>query len=90
MKYCFFRTFSRCCVILATLVITFSQSRASDDTATGQPSRNLAATTDAQPAASTSGPIKDSTGRIRYIVDLIDDHTDKPAKYRDARHKLEY
>ena len=90
MKYCYFRTFSRCGLILATLVITLSQSHASDDPATGTQSRNLAVTSDAQSAVSKSGPIKDSIGRIRYIVDLFDDHKDKPAKFRDAGHKLDY
>ncbi len=44
----------------------------------------------AQLATKATGPIKDSTGRIRYIIDLIDDHTDKPATFSGADHKLTY
>lgn len=84
-------TLTRVCVV-ATTVLLFpsSQSRASEDTSIAKASYDLTAATSTQRAANIAGPIKDSAGRIRYIVDLIDDHADKPAKYRDATHKLDY
>ena len=42
-----------------------------------------------QPAANAAA-IKDAAGRIRYIVDLVDDDPAKPAKFADAKSNIAY
>ena len=51
---------------------------------------NLAPASDIQTAAKDAGPIKDDQGRIRYIVDLVDDFSDKPASFADAKSVIDY
>lgn len=48
------------------------------------------ATTGAAQSAASSGPIKDAVGRIRYIVDLVDDNIGKPATFVDAASKIQF
>ena len=39
-------------------------------------------------AAPPAGPIKDAQGRVRYIVDLVDDLAEKPNKFDNAQSKI--
>jgi hypothetical protein len=43
-----------------------------------------------QTIAKAAKPITDATGRIRYIVDIIDDEVGKPDKFNDADSKIKY
>ncbi len=43
-----------------------------------------------QTIAKAAKPITDATGRLRYIVDIIDDEIGKPEKFNDADSKIKY
>ena len=70
------------------MVALSNQARASNDATVEKIIQQSAAS--AAQSAARSGPIKDATGRIRYIVDLVDDDPAKPAKFVDASSKIEY
>ena len=78
-----------CAIAVVACLFASSQSRASNGGTAGEQSHDLPAANSVHLAKAT-GPIKDSTDRIRYIIDLIDDHTDKPARFNGADHKLTY
>ena len=82
---------ARICLVAVVAVASSSGlASASADVVPENLSRNLTAPSGAQPAAKAAGPIKDAQGRIRYIVDLIDDNTGKPATFADANSRIDY
>ena len=53
-------------------------------------SRSLSSKAGSTSAANVSQAIKDEQGRIRYIVDLVEDKTGRPASFADANSKITY
>ena len=53
-------------------------------------SRSLSSKAGSTSAANVSQAIKDDQGRIRYIVDLVEDKAGRPASFADANSKITY
>jgi hypothetical protein len=71
-------------VVFLLLVISI-RSHAAED-ATNAPS----ATRNGSHVAKAASPIRSADGRIRYIVDLVDEDTGKPNKFDDDKKFTEY
>ncbi len=70
---------------MAALLLPFSiKSHAAEDTTLPTAKSDSAFTTKA------ASPIRSADGRTRYIVDLVDDDTDKPAKFDDEKKFTDY
>ena len=78
-----------CLAAILAMAPISSAALTSSDTVVEKPAQ-ASATSGAAQLAASSGPIKDAAGRIRYIVDLVDDDPAKPAKFNDAISKIDY
>lgn len=80
-----------CFVAVVAMASSIGQADASAGAIPNQSTRNLA-TGGGSPSATAkvAAPITDAAGRIRYIVDLVDNDAGKPAQFADAATKIEY
>ncbi len=80
----------RCFAAAIAMLAPLTQANTSDLNNPTELSAATSATTAVQPSANARQPITDATGRVRYIVDLIDDEIGKPAQFNDADAKIKY
>jgi Subtilase family len=85
------RQLARVCFVAAFAFLSTTARANQSDVATTVESSGNAVTANAnQTIAKAAKPITDATGRIRYIVDIIDDEIGKPDKFNDADSKIKY
>ena len=83
------KVFSFYLVAITSVFFISGRASASNAAAPENFSQQSAIAGGSQPAANAAA-IKDAAGRIRYIVDLVDDDPAKPAKFNDAISKIDY
>lgn len=84
-------TFNNFCFTLLVISnVAYSYTSANEIEESIQPFSDSIAVPDTKSAANSSEPIKHPDGRIRYIVDLVDDNTGRPDKFTDADSYVAY
>ena len=83
------KVFSFYLVAITSVFFISGRASASNAAAPENFSQQSAIAGGSQPAANAAA-IKDAAGRIRYIVDLVDDNIGKPATFVDAASKIQF
>lgn len=90
MKFFNSLSLSASVALIIACVLATGQARANENFALNQSASRASATDAAKSNAKPNEPIRDREGRIRYIVDLVDDDTGRPDKFADSDSYVAY